>query len=47
MGKSQTLRLRDVRAVYRLLGECRELGMDADAWRRQGSSPNRKLVIVP
>src|SRR4051794_26741034 len=34
MSKSQRLRLKEVRAVYRLLGECRELGMDAVAWRR-------------
>jgi len=34
MSKSQRLRLHDVRAAYRLLGECRELGADAVAWRR-------------
>jgi DNA-binding CsgD family transcriptional regulator len=33
MGKSLCLRLVDVRAVYRLVGECRELGDDPIAWR--------------
>ena len=32
MGKSQRLRLSDVRGVFHLLGECRELGDDAEAW---------------
>jgi DNA-binding CsgD family transcriptional regulator len=32
VGKSERLRLGDVRALYRLLGECRELGDDAVAW---------------
>jgi DNA-binding CsgD family transcriptional regulator len=32
MGKSQRLRLRDVRGIFHLLGECRELGDDAEAW---------------
>jgi DNA-binding CsgD family transcriptional regulator len=34
MGKSQRLRLSDVRGVFHLLGECRELGDDAEAWPR-------------
>jgi DNA-binding CsgD family transcriptional regulator len=34
MGKSQRLRLSDVRGVFRLLGECRELGDDSLEWRR-------------
>jgi DNA-binding CsgD family transcriptional regulator len=33
MHKSQQLRLADVRAVYRMVGECRELGADAMTWR--------------
>jgi DNA-binding CsgD family transcriptional regulator len=33
MGKSQRLRLGDVRGVFHLVGECRELGDDARAWR--------------
>jgi DNA-binding CsgD family transcriptional regulator len=32
MGKSQHLRLSDVRAAFRLLGECREMGDDAEVW---------------
>jgi DNA-binding NarL/FixJ family response regulator len=34
MSKSQRLRLDDVRAVFRLLGECGELGADSYSWRR-------------
>jgi DNA-binding CsgD family transcriptional regulator len=34
MSKSQRLRLGDVRAVFRLVGECRELGADVHEWRR-------------
>ena len=34
MGKSQRLRVGDLRAIYQLLGECRELGDDPTAWRR-------------
>jgi DNA-binding CsgD family transcriptional regulator len=33
MSKSASLRLQDCRAIYRLAGECRELGDDRDAWR--------------
>ena len=32
MRKSQRLRLRDVRNIYRLIGECRDLGTDVQAW---------------
>jgi DNA-binding CsgD family transcriptional regulator len=34
MPKSQRLRIRDLRAVYLLIGECRELGADPVAWRQ-------------
>jgi DNA-binding CsgD family transcriptional regulator len=34
MGESVRLRLSEVRAVFRLIGECRELGDDSIAWRR-------------
>lgn len=34
MSKSTRLRIRDIRSVYRLLGECCELGADPIAWRR-------------
>lgn len=33
MAKSQRLRLADARAVYLLVGECRELGADPVAWQ--------------
>jgi DNA-binding CsgD family transcriptional regulator len=33
MSKSQRLRLGEVRTLFRLVGECRELGDDAEAWR--------------
>jgi DNA-binding CsgD family transcriptional regulator len=33
MGESVRLRLSDVRSVFRLIGECRELGDDAARWR--------------
>jgi DNA-binding CsgD family transcriptional regulator len=32
--RSERLRLSDVRAVFRLVGECRDLGADSEAWRR-------------
>jgi DNA-binding CsgD family transcriptional regulator len=34
MAKSDRLRLSDVRAVFRLIGECRELGLDSTLWQR-------------
>lgn len=33
MGRSERLRLRDVRNVFRLLAECQDLGADSRAWR--------------
>jgi len=33
VGQSSRLRLQDVRAAFRLIGECRDLGDDAEAWR--------------
>lgn len=33
MGESRRLRLKDVRSIYRLIGECRDLGADHVAWR--------------
>jgi DNA-binding CsgD family transcriptional regulator len=35
MGRANRLRLRDVRDALRLIGECRDLGADALAWREQ------------
>ncbi|MEX2170216.1 MAG: helix-turn-helix transcriptional regulator [Pirellulales bacterium] len=34
MAQSERLRLSEVRAVFRLIGECRELGIDSNLWRR-------------
>jgi DNA-binding CsgD family transcriptional regulator len=34
MSNSASLRLQDCRAIYRLAGECRELGDDRNAWRQ-------------
>jgi hypothetical protein len=34
MSRSIALRVSDIRAVFRLVGECRELGDDALAWQR-------------
>jgi DNA-binding CsgD family transcriptional regulator len=34
MAKSKRLRLADLRAIFRLIGECRELGVDSTLWRR-------------
>jgi DNA-binding CsgD family transcriptional regulator len=42
MGRSNRLRLEDVRAAFRLIGGCRDLGGDTEAWRRhalQGLGP--------
>lgn len=33
MSKSRRLRLRDLKHIYRLIGECRDLGADPIAWR--------------
>jgi DNA-binding CsgD family transcriptional regulator len=38
------LRLKDLRAAYRLIGECRELGHDVSAWRLHMLDGLRKLV---
>ena len=35
LGRSQRLRLRDLRDVYRLIGDCQALGADPVAWRRR------------
>jgi DNA-binding CsgD family transcriptional regulator len=34
MAQSSRLRLSDIRAIFRLIGECRELGIDSTLWRR-------------
>lgn len=44
MADSGRLRLEDVRAAFRLIGECRELGSDPNAWRRHMLDGLRHLV---
>ena len=44
MGESVRLRLSEVRAVFRLIGECRELGDDPIAWRRHYLTALGKLL---
>jgi hypothetical protein len=44
MGRSNRLRLSDVRAAFRLVGECRDLGADSAAWRRHMSEGLRRLA---
>lgn len=44
MSKSHCLRLRDVRQVYRLIGECRDLGNDWQLWRRHLSAGLCRLI---
>ena len=46
MGKSRHLRLGDVRATLRLVGECRDLGYDPVLWRRQAFEGLGPLVGV-
>ena len=35
MTKSDSLRFRDVRALFRLIGECRDLGNEPRLWHRR------------
>jgi len=44
MSKSQRVRLREVRAVFRLIGECREQGWDVPAWRAHFLTGINRLV---
>lgn len=44
MGASNRLRLREVRAAYRLVGECLELGADSYAWRERWFEGTSELV---
>jgi DNA-binding CsgD family transcriptional regulator len=46
MTKADTLRMRDVRAVCRLIGECRELGGDHALWQSHLLSGLRELLDV-
>jgi len=44
MAESDRLSLREIRAAFRLLGECRELGADPVAWRRHMLEGLRQLT---
>lgn len=44
MPRSTTLRLTDLRAVHQLVGECRDLGDDPNAWRRHLLAELGRLV---
>jgi DNA-binding CsgD family transcriptional regulator len=44
MGKSSQLRVGDVRATLRVVGECRDLGHDPGAWRRHAFGGLGRLV---
>ena len=44
MAESDRLRLADIRATFRLIGECRELGTDPVAWRRHMLEGLRRLT---
>lgn len=47
MGKSDLLRLHDVRDAYRLIGECRDLGSDPTLWQRRMVDGLGRLVGAP
>jgi DNA-binding CsgD family transcriptional regulator len=47
MAHSQRLRVRDVRAVFQLVGECRELGYDYRAWQQHMIVGLRELLGAP
>lgn len=44
MSQSQRLRLSEVRSLFRLVGECRELGADSRTWRLHALNQLRVLV---
>jgi DNA-binding CsgD family transcriptional regulator len=47
MAKSDLLRVQDVRAAYRLIGECRDLGSDPGLWHRRMLEGACQLFGVP
>ena len=47
MAKSDLLRFQDVRDVYRLIGECRDLGRDPALWQRRMLEGLCLLIGVP
>jgi DNA-binding CsgD family transcriptional regulator len=47
MGKSDLLRVQDVRDAYRLIGECRDLGGDPARWQVRMCEGLRQLIGAP
>jgi DNA-binding CsgD family transcriptional regulator len=47
MGKSDLLRVQDVRDAYQLIGDCRDLGSDPARWHRRMFEGLRHLIGVP
>ena len=47
MGKSDLLRVQDVRDAYRLIGECRDLGADPARWHRRMFEGLCRLIGAP
>jgi DNA-binding CsgD family transcriptional regulator len=47
MGKSDLLRVQDVRDAYRLIGQCRDLGGDPALWQRRMLEGACRLFGVP
>ncbi|SRR6266508_3540043 len=47
MGKSDLLRVQDVRDAYRLIGECRDLGRDAALWHSRMVQGVHRLIGAP
>jgi DNA-binding CsgD family transcriptional regulator len=47
MGKSDLLRVQDMRDAYRLIGECRDLGSDPTLWQQRMVDGLRPLIGVP
>lgn len=46
MNKSNRLRLTDVRAVFRLVGECRDVGVDPAGWLARAGDGIRPLIAA-
>jgi DNA-binding CsgD family transcriptional regulator len=47
MGKSDLLRVQDVRDAYRLIGECRDLGSDPALWHSRMLKGVHRLIGAP
>jgi len=44
MAKAEVLRVQDVRGVYRLIGECRDVGNDPALWQRRVAEGLHRLI---